>query len=97
MSSTGDEGTVWAFDRATGRSVWTQNKLKYRKVSAPAMLDRFVLVLDGEGVAHLLSNESGEFVGRLSVSAGKTLTQPLSLGERVLVQTQNGRLLALSL
>ena len=94
---TGDDGTVWAFDRATGRSVWTQNKLKYRKVSAPAMLDRFVLVLDGEGIAHLLSNESGEFVGRQSVAGGKTQTQPQSLGDRVLVQTQGGRVLALSL
>ena len=94
---TGDDGTVWAFDRATGRSVWTQNKLKYRKVSAPAMLDRFVLVLDGEGIAHLLSNESGEFVGRQAVAGGKTQTQPQSLGDRVLVQTQGGRVLALSL
>ena len=32
-----------------------------------------------------------------AVSAGKTLTQPLSLGDRVLVQTQGGRVLALSL
>lgn len=94
---TGDDGTVWAFDRGTGRSAWTQNGLKFRQVSAPAMLDRFVLVMDGEGIAHLLSNESGDFVGRLSVASGKTLTQPVSLGDRVLVQTQNGRVLALGL
>lgn len=56
-----------------------------------------MLVLDGEGIAHLLSNESGEFVGRQSVAGGKTQTQPQSLGDRVLVQTQGGRVLALSL
>ena len=47
---------VWAFGRATGRSVWTQNNLKYRNVSAPAMLDRFALK-GRRGHYHWLPNE----------------------------------------
>ena len=49
------------------------------------------------GIAHLLSNESGDFVGRQSLGGGKVVTQPQTVGERVLVQTQSSRVLALSL
>ena len=94
---TSDDGTVWALDRASGREVWKQSGLKHRGVSGPALLGRYVVVLDNEGIAHLLSNESGDFVGRQSLGGGKVVTQPQTVGERVLVQTQSSRVLALSL
>jgi outer membrane protein assembly factor BamB len=92
-----DDDSVWAFDRSTGRNVWKQDALKYRGLSAPAMLGRFVLVVDAQGIAHLLSNESGSIVGRTNIGTEGQTAQPLSLGNSVVVQGTNGRLVMLSL
>jgi len=92
-----EDDSVWAFDRITGRNVWKQDALKYRSLSGPAMLGRFVLVVDAQGVAHLLSNESGSIVGRTDVGTKGQTGQPVSLGSSALIKGENGRLLMLSL
>ena len=94
---TADDGSVQAFDRSTGRNLWKLDALRYRSVSGPAMLGRFVLVTDQEGYAHLLSNETGAIVGRTRIGADLLATQPQSLGENVLLQGRNGRLAMLTL
>jgi len=94
---TAEDGSVWAYDRSTGRSLWKTDALKFRNVSGPAMLGRFVLVIDGEGYGHLLSNESGSLVGRVKLGSEGTTAQPVSLGSSALVQGQNGRLSLLSI
>ncbi|BBF84233.1 outer membrane protein YfgL [Aquitalea magnusonii] len=94
---TAEDGSVWAYDRSTGRNLWKTDALKFRNVSGPAMLGRFVLVIDGEGYGHLLSNESGSLVGRVKLGSEGTVAQPLSLGASALVQGQNGRLSLLSI
>lgn len=92
-----EDDSVWAFDRMTGRNVWKQDALKYRSLSGPAMLGRFVLVVDAEGVAHLLSNETGSIVGRTDVGTKGQTGQPVSLGSSALIKGVNGRLAMLSL
>lgn len=92
-----ENDSVQAFDRATGRSIWKQDALKYRVLSAPALLGRFVLVVDAEGVAHLLSNENGSVVGRVETGIAGQPAQPLALGTSALVRGPNGRLAMLSL
>lgn len=94
---TAEDGSVWAYDRSTGRSLWKTDALKFRNVSGPAMLGRFVLVIDGEGYGHLLSNESGSLVGRVKLGSEGATAQPVSLGASALVQGQNGRLSLLSI
>lgn len=94
---TAEDGSVWAFDRSTGRNVWKLDDLKYRNVSGPAMLGRFVLVVDGEGYAHLLSNENGSIVGRSKTGTDGLTDQPVSLGASALLQGRNGRLAMLSI
>lgn len=94
---TAEDGSVWAYDRTSGRSLWKNDALKFRNVSGPAMLGRFVLVTDGEGYGHLLSNESGSLVGRVKLGSEGATAQPVSLGSSALVQGQNGRLSLLSI
>ncbi len=94
---TGEDGTVSAFDRTSGRNVWKLEDLKNRNVSGPVMLGRYVLVADVDGYAHLLSNESGAIVGRVRMDVDGWTGQPVSLGDSVLVQGRNGRLTMLSL
>lgn len=94
---TAENGSVWAYDRTTGRNLWKTDALKFRNVSGPAMLGRFVLVIDGEGYGHLLSNENGSLVGRVKLGSEGTVAQPLSLGSSALVQAASGRLSLLSI
>lgn len=94
---TAENGSIWAYDRQTGRNVWKNDDLKYRNVSGPVLLGRFVLVVDGEGYAHLLSNESGGIVGRAKIGTSGPVNQPVSLGSSALVQGQDGRLAMLNL
>jgi len=74
-----EDDSVWAFDRLTGRNVWKQDALKYRSLSGPAMLGRFVLVVDAQGIAHLLSNEDGSIIGRAKIGTEGQTGQPVSL------------------
>jgi outer membrane protein assembly factor BamB len=56
-----------------------------------------VAVGDFEGYVHFLSRESGAFVARYASGGGAVRAAPVSLPSSVLVQTQNGTLLALAL
>jgi outer membrane protein assembly factor BamB len=94
--ATADDGSVQAFDRTTGRSMWKLDALKHRDVSGPVRLGRFVLVADGQGYLHLLSNEDGSIVGRIRTDINGA-QQPIPLGDSVLVYGTNGRIALVSL
>ena len=61
-----DVGAVHALDKASGASVWKQDKLQYRRLSTPVVIDDRVVVGDGFGFLHVLSPEDGALVGRLA-------------------------------
>lgn len=58
------EGHVWAVDRRSGATLWRQDGLKGRDVTAPAIQGDTVVVADGAGFVHWLSKEDGAFVAR---------------------------------
>ena len=85
------DGVIHAYDYATGRTVWTNSDLKYRTPSAPAVMGNTLVLGDYDGEVHILDAASGEIVGRTSVS-GAVKVPPVSLGNRVLIQTDEGHL-----
>ena len=91
-----DRGSVHELDRSNGRSVWKQDKLAYRQLSIPAPVGNVVAVGDLEGYVHFLSRESGAFVARYSSGGGPVRAAPLALASSVLIQTQDGTLVALA-
>ncbi len=81
-----------AFSLRDGTPVWTQEGLRNRKLSAPAVVPQAVAVGDYEGFVHLLSRSDGRLLGRVSVGGG-AITSPLVGTDRgVLVQARNGNL-----
>jgi outer membrane protein assembly factor BamB len=92
-----DRGTVQALDRAGGATVWKQDKLFLRRLTAPLPLGEVVAVGDVEGYVHFLARDTGAFVGRISTDGSPIRTSLLRLGEGLLVQTQEGNLYAISL
>ena len=92
-----DRGAVHALDRTNGRSVWKQDRLANRQLSRPAAAGAAIAVGDFEGHVHFLARESGAFVARYSTGGGAVRAAPLALPSGLLVQTQNGTLVALGL
>jgi outer membrane protein assembly factor BamB len=81
------------FSMADGTAIWSQEGLRNRRLSAPAVVPEAVVVGDSEGYVHLLSRSDGRFLGRVSVGGG-AITSPLVGTDRgVVVQTGNGKLL----
>ena len=92
-----DTGSVVALDRNTGASVWKQDKLSYRNLSAPLATKDYVVVGDFEGQVHFLKFEDGSFAARVPTDGGRIAAAPKLVGDKVLVQTRTGGLYALSL
>jgi outer membrane protein assembly factor BamB len=92
-----ERGAVHALDRSNGQSVWKQDKLAYRQLSTPLAVNEAVAVGDFEGYVHFLARETGAFVARRDAGGGAVRADPLALGAGLLVQTEGGDLVALSL
>ena len=92
-----DKGAVHALDRAGGATIWKQDKLFLRRLTAPLAIGSVVAVGDVEGYVHFLSRESGAFVGRVATDGSPIRSSILRLEQGLLVQTQEGNLFAMSL
>lgn len=89
-------GAVHALDKHTGASMWKQDKLFARQVTAPLALGRYVAVADLQGYVHLLSREDGGFVARAATDGSQIGASPVALNRGFLVQTRNGGLYAMA-
>jgi len=90
-----DKGAVLALDRASGTSLWRQDKLSRRNLSAPLAHGREIVVADVQGYVHLLSRDSGAFVARVATDGSPVSANPVSLPDGgFLIQTRNGGLYA---
>lgn len=94
---TDPEGVVMAYDRETGATVWKQDKLLNREVSAPVPAKEHVAVGDLDGYVHVLSLEDGSFAARLKTDGSAIMAQPVAGGPGVIVQTQEGGVYAISI
>ena len=92
---TDDKGAVHALDLASGASLWKQDALSLRRVSAPVVRRSFVAVADVQGVVHFLSREDGAFVARQTTDGSAVVASMQSLGQSLLVQTSKGGLYAI--
>jgi outer membrane protein assembly factor BamB len=89
---TDDKGNVHALDKATGASVWRQDKLASRFPSGPARVGSYVGIVDGEGYLHLLDPRTGALVGRIATDGTAALSQPYGDGDAIIWQSTAGNL-----
>jgi outer membrane protein assembly factor BamB len=61
---TDDKGAIQALDKATGASVWKQDKLAQRYPGGPVVVGDYLGVVDAEGYLYLLDRNDGNLVGR---------------------------------
>ena len=94
---TDDKNAVVALDKTTGASLWKQEKLAGRGVSAPLAFGRFVIVADFQGYVHVLSREDGAFVTRVPTDGSAIGAPPVALDlSSFVVQTRNGGVFAIA-
>jgi outer membrane protein assembly factor BamB len=94
---TDEKNAVIALDKSNGSSLWKQDKLAGRGVSAPLAFGRFVIVGDFEGYVHLISREDGSFAARIATDGSAIGAPPVALdANNVLVQTRNGGVFAIA-
>lgn len=92
-----DKGHVLAFDQATGASVWKQEKLRGRILSAPTYINGYVVVGDYQGYLHWLSAEDGHFVARHRVGSDAVTARSIAGAQALYATSQGGSLAALQL
>lgn len=95
LFATDSKGAVHAFERDNGGSVWKQDKLLHRKVSAPAARRNLVAVADMAGTVHFLRREDGDFAARVQIDSSPVLTPLQVTGSSFLVQTSGGTVAAI--
>jgi len=94
---TDSDDLVWAAKPQDGAGLWKQEALRYRNLTAPAVMGDKVLVGDLEGYIHVLARNDGRLIGRQRVAKGAIQAQPLVVAGRVFVLGADGTLTALSL
>ncbi len=89
------QSQVHALDRHDGRSLWQQDELRARALSAPAALGEYVAVGDFEGYLHWMSRDDGRFVARTRVDdKGGIIAPPVTVDDTLYVNGSSGALAA---
>ncbi|MGH8762662.1 MAG: outer membrane protein assembly factor BamB [Nitrosospira sp.] len=87
-------GTVVAYDKRDGASIWKQELLQGLRLSPPLVQGDHVVVGDSQGYVNLIRNDTGSIVGRAATDEGAIITRPAALPDGFVVQTIKGGLYA---
>ncbi len=83
---------VYGLRAADGVTMWSQDKLLHRNLSAPELFNGYLVVGDGEGYLHWLDTSNGQFVAQNKLSSSGILSRPSVAGDKLMVQARDGRL-----
>lgn len=87
---TESNGSVIAWRRMDGSRLWNTDRLKHRKLTAPLLLGRSVVVGDDTGLVHLLSRSDGAPLNRVSTDGSGIGAAPVVAADTLVVVTRNG-------
>ena len=83
-------GTVVAWRRSDGSRLWSIDRLKHRRLTAPLLLGRSVVVGDDGGLVHLLSRADGSALNRVATDGSGIAAAPAVAADALVVVTRNG-------
>ena len=81
---------IRAFKAGNGRSVWQNEGLFLRRLTAPTVFGEMVAVADAEGYLHFLNSDDGRFMGRVRVDGSGIDAPMLNRSDRLIVQANDG-------
>lgn len=91
------DGVVEAVDQNRGSTLWRNEDLQRRRLTAPVTFSSYVAVADFEGYVHLLAQTDGRMVGRIRVDRKGVRVAPIVVGDALFVFGNSGDLVALKL
>ncbi|WP_087846325.1 outer membrane protein assembly factor BamB [Photobacterium malacitanum] len=84
---------IVAVDARSGTELWQNKDLQYRQLSAPAVIDGYLVTGDAEGYLHWLDTQSGEFVSQESIDGSGIAVPPVALDNNgFIVVTRDGEI-----
>ncbi len=92
-----EKGHVVALDQKSGASSWRQDQLHGRRLSAPVLYGKTVMVGDWDGYLHWLARDDGHFVARYRLDSTPVQVRGISDSGTLYVAARSGRLAALQL
>lgn len=87
-----DKDHVVAVDIRSGTELWQNPDLEYRLLSAPSVVNGYVVLGDSEGYLHWLDPYTGEFVAQQQLDDSGIAVSPVPLEDGYLVITREGRM-----
>ncbi len=88
-------GELLALSRRSGGEIWRNESLKFRSLSAPAVVGDTVAVADLEGYVHLFDRATGTPAGRAKTSGDRINNAPLAVDGVLYVISDKGQVSAL--
>ena len=83
-------GELVAWSRVDGARVWGTERLKFRRLSAPLVLGRSIVVGDDAGMVHWLSREDGSSLAYMPTDGSAITVAPVLASGTLVVVTRNG-------
>ena len=85
---------IEALQRRDGTTIWSNDALLRRGLSAPALDGDAVVVADFEGYLHWLDRGTGALLARVHPKKGTVTNAPVAVDGMVYLQTDGGRVYA---
>ena len=92
-----EQGEVIAMSRRTGNESWRVSSLLRREPTLPIPFGTTVAVGDLEGYVHFFSNVDGEPAARVRVGNAAISSDPVAIGDRLIVQSDAGTVAAFAI
>lgn len=87
-----EKSYVVAFKASNGEEIWRNEKMVWRDLGEPLAVGKVLIAGDSEGYAHILSQENGDFLGRVRVDSSRISAAPVAVGGVIAIQTRGGTL-----
>ncbi|MBK1649656.1 outer membrane protein assembly factor BamB [Rhabdochromatium marinum] len=86
---------LWGATVTDGTGLWKQDALKYRRLTAPALLGNQLVVADVDGWVHWINRADGRLLARERVAKDRIVHRPVVADGRVFVYANDGTVAAL--
>jgi len=87
-------GVVVAWQRSSGERVWQADRLRYRRLSAPLVTPKGIVLTDSGGWAYLMSMTDGALLNRWKTDDTELAGYPQAFAGGFLLLNRSGRLAA---
>jgi len=89
------DGELVALKRRSGIEVWRNDSLKFRSLSAPAVVGEHVVVADLDGYVHWFDRATGTIAGREKAAGNRVTNPPLAVDNTLYLINDEGNVSAL--